>query len=57
MIDYLKENYLWIGAIVVPIIVAIIGVISDLVNKTRRKQKIGSIKGNGNTIINGDCYK
>lgn len=57
MIDYLKENYLWIGAIVVPIIVAIIGVISALVNKTRRKQKIGSIKGNGNTIINGDCYK
>lgn len=24
MIDYLKENYLWIGAIVVPVVVALI---------------------------------
>ena len=31
MIDYLKENYLWIGAIVVPIVVALIGLVAKLV--------------------------
>ena len=53
MIEYLKENYLWIGALIIPIVVAIIGLFS----RTKRKQKIGYIKGNGNTIINGDCRK
>ena len=54
MIEYFKENYLWIGAIVVPIIVAIIGAVAVLVKKAGRKQKVGDIRGNGNTIINGD---
>lgn len=54
MIEYLKENYQWIGAIVVPIMVAIIGAVTVLVKKAGRKQKVGDIRGNGNTIINGD---
>ena len=54
MIDYLKENYLWIGAIVVPVVVALIGLVAALVKKPGRKQKIGNISGSGNTVINGD---
>lgn len=54
MIDYLKENYLWIGAIVVPIIVALIGLVTALVKKSGRKQKLRDINGSGNTVINGD---
>ena len=54
MIEYLKENYLWIGAIVVPIMVAIIGAVARLVKKAGRKQKVGDGRGNGNIIINGD---
>lgn len=54
MIDYLKENYLWMGAIVVPIVVALIGLVAALVKKPGRKQKIGNISGSGNTVINGD---
>lgn len=54
MIEYFKENYLWIGAIVVPIMVAIISAVAGLVKKAGRKQKVGNIQGNGNTIINGN---
>jgi len=54
MIEYLKENYLWIGAIVIPIVVAIIGAIAVIAKKNGRKQKVGDIHGNKNTIINGD---
>lgn len=57
MIDYLKNNYQWIGAVVVPILVALIGFISILLKKSDRSQKVGDIKGNGNTIINGDVKK
>lgn len=34
--------------------VAIIGAVAVLVKKASRKQKVGDIRGNGNTIINGD---
>lgn len=54
MIEYLKDNYLWIGAIVVPVVVAIIGLIASLVKKSRRRQKVGDIIGDGNSVINGD---
>ena len=54
MIEYLKENYLWIGAIVVPVVVALIRLVAALVKKPGRKQKIGNISGSGNTVINGD---
>ena len=54
MIDYLKENWQWIGAIVVPVVVAIIGLMAALVKKSGRKQKVGDIHGNGNSIINGN---
>lgn len=54
MIDYLKENYLWLGAIVIPIIVAIISAVAVIIKKTGRKQKVGNITGDGNTVINGD---
>ena len=57
MIDYLKNNYQWIGAVVVPILVALIGFISILLKKSDRSQKVGDIKGHGNTIINGDVKK
>lgn len=54
MIDYLKENYLWLGAIVIPIIVAIISAVAVIIKKTGRKQKVGNITGDGNMVINGD---
>lgn len=54
MIEYLKENYLWIGAIVVPVVVALIGLVAAFVKKPGRKQKVGDISGSGNTVINGD---
>jgi ABC-type Na+ efflux pump permease subunit len=54
MIDYIKENYLWLSAVVVPIIVAIIGGIVALVKKSGRSQKTGDINGNNNIINNGD---
>ena len=57
MIDYLKDNYVWIAAIVVPIVVAIIGAVAVLAKKTDRKQKIKNINGDGNTVINGDVKK
>ena len=50
MIDYIKENYLWLSAIVVPIVVALIGAFK----KTSRNQKIRDVKGDGNMFINGD---
>ena len=52
MIEYLKNNYLWIGTVVVPILVAIIGFISFLLKKSDRSQKVGDVNGNGNSIIN-----
>lgn len=57
MIDYLKNNYQWIGAAIVPILVALIGFISILLKKSDRSQKVGDINGNGNTLINGDVQK
>lgn len=54
MIEYIKDNYLWIGAVVVPIVVCIITV---LFKKPERKQKIGDVNGSRNTIINGDVKK
>lgn len=57
MIDYLKENFQWLGAIVIPIVVAIIGLIAVLLKKSSHKQKIGDIHGNGNKIVNGDVKK
>ncbi len=54
MLEYIKENYQWIGAIVIPIVVAIISAVAVLIKKTGRKQKVGDIRGNGNTVINGD---
>lgn len=50
MIDYIKANYLWLGTIVVPIVVALIGAFK----KAGRNQKIRDVKGNGNISINGD---
>lgn len=57
MIEYLKVNWQWIGAIVVPIVVAIIGAVAVLVKKNGRKQKVGDIQGNRNAVINGDVKK
>lgn len=57
MIDYIKNNYLWLGTVVVPLLVAIIGGISVSLKKSGRNQKVGDIKGNGNTIVNGDVKK
>lgn len=54
MIEYIKENSQWLGAVVVPIVVALIGVIAVLVRKAGRKQKVGDIHGDGNQVINGD---
>ena len=54
MMDFLKENWQWIGAIVVPIVVALIGLVAALVKKSGRRQKISDISGDGNTVINGD---
>lgn len=54
MIDYIKNNYLWIGAVIVPILIAIIGGIIKLCEKSGKNQRVGNINGNGNTIINGD---
>ena len=50
MIDFLKNNYLWLGAVVVPIVVALIGTLK----KSGRNQKIRDVHGDGNTFINGD---
>ena len=54
MIDYIKNNYLWIGSVIVPILIAFIGGIIKLLMKSGRNQKVGDINGNGNVIINGD---
>ena len=54
MIDYIKNNYLWIGSVIVPILIAIIGGIIKLFMKYGINQKVGDINGNGNVIINGD---
>ena len=57
MIEYLKNNYLWIGTVVVPILVSIIGFFAFLLKKSDRSQKVGDVNGNGNSIINGDIKK
>ena len=54
IIEFLKENYSWIGAILIPIIVAIIGAWAVIANKNGRTQKIRDIRGDGNNVINGD---
>lgn len=57
MIDYIKNNYLWLGAVIVPLLVAIISGIFAWFKKSGRSQKVGDINGNGNTVINGDVKK
>lgn len=57
MIDYIKDNYLWLGAIVIPIVVVLIEVVAALVKKSGRNQTIRDVKGDSNTIINGDVKK
>lgn len=57
MIEYFKNNYQWIGALVVPILLAVIGGIFQLCKKSDRSQKVRDVNGNGNTIINGDVDK
>lgn len=54
MIEYLKNNYLWIGAVVVPVLLAIIGLAKAIFSKSGRTQKFHDVTGNNNTIINGD---
>lgn len=54
MIEFLRENYPWLGVTVIPIIVAIISLVAVLIKKSGRKQKVGNITGNGNAVINGD---
>ena len=54
MIEFLKENYPWLGVIAIPIIAAIIKSLAVIFKKSGRNQKIGNITGDGNTIINGD---
>lgn len=52
MIEFVQEYWQWIiGVVLVPIIAALIGAV---VKKSGRKQKVGDIHGNRNTIINGD---
>ena len=52
MEDFFIKHWQWIiGAVVVPVIVAIIKVV---LSKSGRKQKVGDINGNGNQIVNGD---
>ena len=52
MVYFIKENWQWIiGVVAVPIICTIIGVVFK---KAGRKQKVGDIHGDGNSIINGD---
>lgn len=57
MIDFLKENYIWLGATVIPILAAVIGAVAVIIKKSGRKQKVGSITGDGNIVINGDIKK
>lgn len=48
MMEFIQEYWQWIiGVVLVPIVAA-------LVKKTGRKQEVGDISGNRNTIINGD---
>ena len=56
MIEYIKENYLWIGTIAVPVVVAIIKLVAALLKKSgrNRNQNVGDINGDGNVVINGD---
>lgn len=54
MIEYIKDNYVWLSAVVIPVVVAIIGGIAVVINKSGRKQNVGDVKGNNNSIINGD---
>ena len=52
LMNFVRVNWQWIiGVVAVPIICAIIGV---AFKKAGRKQKVGDIRGNGNSIINGD---
>ena len=52
MIDFILEYWQWIiGVVLVPIVVAVIGAV---LRRSGRNQKVGDIRGNGNTVINGD---
>lgn len=54
MIVFLTQHWKWIiGAVLIPIVVAIIKV---AFSKAGKKQKVGDIKGNGNQVINGDVH-
>lgn len=54
MINFLKNNYLWISAIIIPLIIAIINILPLFLKKSDHNQKIHDINGNNNIIINGD---
>lgn len=57
MIEFLKENYLWLGVTIIPILAAVIGAVAVIIKKSGRKQKVGNITGDGNIVINGDIKK
>lgn len=57
MIEFLKENYLWLGVTVIPILAAVIGAVAVIIKKSGRKQRVGNITGDGNNVINGDIKK
>ena len=44
MIEYIKNNYTWIGAVIVPILIAIIGGIIKLLMKSGRNQNVRDIR-------------
>lgn len=57
MIEFLKENYLWLGVTIIPILAAVIGAVAVIIKKSGRKQRVGNITGDGNIVINGDIKK
>ena len=54
MINFLEKHKEIIIEIIVPISLALIGLLMNILNTSARSQKIGNINGNNNKVINGD---
>lgn len=54
MINFLEKHKEIIIEIIVPISLALIGLLMKILNTSARSQKIGNINGNNNKVINGD---
>ena len=57
MIDFIRNNYIWIEAVVVPIVLGILTFIIAVMKQSEHSQKFHDVNGDHNSFINGDIIQ